>query len=151
MLKRSSFSNAAGRYGSILSGIPGYEIEDVKLSDIYILSEGGGTREDAAIAPPEMVKGYSEPTIFGSMPSYGFYIRHVKGIEMSNVEVAYTKEDLRPAFVLDHVNGADFVSVKAQHAPGVPVFALKDVRDFNAWLSPPVPKTHLQRIMQKNI
>jgi polygalacturonase len=142
-------SHTAGRYASILSGIPGYEIEDVKLSDIYILSEGGGTREEAAVIPPEKEKGYPEPTMFGTMPCYGFYIRHVKGIEMSNVEVAYVSEDLRPAFVLDDVSGADFIHVKAQRASGVPTFALKGVRGFNAWLSPPVPETHLDSVPQK--
>ena len=42
------------------------------------------------------------------MPAYGFFIRHVKGIQLNNVEVSYAQEELRPAFVLNDVNGADF-------------------------------------------
>jgi hypothetical protein len=38
----------------------------------------------------------------------GFFIRHVKGIEVSDVEVSYMKEDLRPSFVLNDVKDADF-------------------------------------------
>jgi polygalacturonase len=144
-------SNAAGRYASIISGIPGHEIEDVKLSDIYILSQGGGTKEDAAISPPEKEGGYPEPSMFGAMPGYGFYVRHVKGLAMSNIEVQYVNEDFRPGFALDDVTGADFIHVKAQHAPGVPVFALKRVADFNTYLSRPIPDTHIERAEQREL
>jgi polygalacturonase len=144
-------SNTARRYASIISGIPGYAIEDIKLSDIYILSQGGGTKEDGAILPPENEKGYPEPSMFGTMPCYGFYIRHVKGLALSNVETAYAQEDVRPAFMLDDVNGADCIHIKAQRAPGVPVFALKRVADFNAYLSRPVPDIHIENAAQKEL
>ena len=35
--------NADPKYGSIISGIPGNEIEDVRLSNIRIYYQGGGT------------------------------------------------------------------------------------------------------------
>ncbi len=144
-------SNTAGRYASILSGIPGHVIENVKLSDIFILSQGGGTREDAAIPPPEKAAGYPEPTMFGTIPAYGFYIRHVKGLEMSNVEVQFEKEDFRPAFVLNEVEGADFVHVKAQKTTGVPFFSLSNVRDFDIYISRPIAETHIESAASKEI
>ncbi|MGH9407692.1 MAG: rhamnogalacturonidase [Terriglobia bacterium] len=144
-------SNTSGRYASILSGVPGYAIEDVKLSDIFILSQGGGTKEQAAIEPAEKETGYPEPTMFGPMPCYGFYVRHVKNLEMSNVEVQYASDDFRPAFVLDDVAGADFVHVKAQHAPSVPVFSLRGVTAFNTYISHPIPDTHLDSAQRKDI
>ena len=63
--------------------------------------EGGGTKEDATIKPPEKADGYPEPGMFGKMPSYGFYLRHVEGIEITNVKLSYQKGDARPAFGLD--------------------------------------------------
>lgn len=144
-------SNTAGRYASIISGIPGYEIEDVKLSNIYIQSQGGGTSQDATIEVPEKEKAYPEPTMFGTLPCYGFFIRHVRGIELSHVEVHYMKNDARPAFILDDVEGADFLRIKAQHAAGVPVFALNKVEDFGIDLSRPLPNTYLERVEQKKI
>ncbi|MGH9401742.1 MAG: rhamnogalacturonidase [Terriglobia bacterium] len=144
-------SNTAGRYASIISGIPGYAIEDVKLSNIYIQSQGGGTSADASIAAPEKENGYPEPTMFGTIPCYGFYIRHVRGIELSHVEVHYMKEDARPAFILDDVEGADFLRIKAQRAAGAPVFALNKVEDFGIDLSRPLPNTYLERVEQKKI
>jgi len=50
---------------------------------------------------PEQEKQYPEPSMFGMLPAYGFFIRHAKGIELNNVEVGFMEEDRRPAFVLE--------------------------------------------------
>jgi len=142
-------SNTSGRFCSILSGIPGHQIEDVRLSDIMILSQGGGTSEDAAIKPPEKEGAYPEPNMFGAMPAYGFYFRHVKGLQVSDVEVRTMKDDARPAFVLDDVENADFVHVKTQTGTGT--FALDNVKDFNVYLSRPIPETHLESVAGKKL
>lgn len=141
--------NADPRYGSMILGIPGHDIQDVKLSNIRIYYQGGGTKEQAAIDPPENETEYPEPYRHGVMPAYGFFIRHAQGIEMTNVEVSYLKEDLRPAFVLEGVKGAAFNLVKAQHAPGVPTFRLKGVEDFSLHRCGALPDTHLAKAQQK--
>ena len=78
--------------------------------------EAAGAKEQASLEPPENEKTYPEPSMFGHMPAYGFFIRHVKGIEFSGVTVGWLSEDLRPAFLLNQVRGAYFSDVKAQHA-----------------------------------
>ncbi len=140
--------NSDPRYGSIISGMPGYDIEDVKLNDIRIYYKGGGTKEQAARVPPENEKAYPEPAMFGDMPSYGFFIRHMKGIELNNVEVSFLKEDLRPAFVLDDVKGVELNNVKAQTAPGVSAFVLKNVDNFIVRNSS-VPDAKLDSVKEK--
>ena len=45
--------NAEPKYASIISGIPGHDIEDVTLNNIRIYYKGGGTKEQAALQPPE--------------------------------------------------------------------------------------------------
>ena len=178
-IRRVSISNlvaydADPRYGSILSGIPGHDIEDVKLSDIRILYRGGLTLEQVAKQPadlvnafffrasggvpprepyatPEREKEYPEPSMFGMLPAYGFFIRHAKGIELNNVEVGFMKEDRRPAFVLDSVKAVDFQHVKAQKAAGVPGFVLLNVEDFSLRGSPLAPDTHLDKVERKEM
>jgi len=105
-------SNAASHLGCIISGVPGFEIRDVKLHHIYIQHRGGGTKEQAAIQPAEDENKYPEPNMFGDMPAQGFYLRHVKNIELSDIEITSTAADARPAFVLQNVEGADFFHVK---------------------------------------
>jgi len=106
--------NADPKYSSIISGIPGYLIEDVQLNNIRVYAKGGGTKEQAALEPPEREALYPEPTMFGELPAYGFFIRHVKGLQMRDVEVSYLSPDLRPAFWLNDVTDVEFIHIKAQ-------------------------------------
>ena len=58
---------------------------------------------------------------------------------MTDVEVSYLKDDVRPPFLLDDVKGADFHRVKAQRMHNGSVFVLKNVIDFTTnqcWLLP---------------
>jgi polygalacturonase len=128
-------------YCSIISGIPGYDIEDVQLSNIQIYCTGGGTKDMAAIEPPERENGYPEPGMFGSTPSYGFYVRHADGIEFSNVQVSYDGEELRPAFSLNDVKNVDFLHVKGQRTEAVPEFVLQNVSNFRTHYSSTVRDT----------
>ncbi len=144
-------SNSASRAASVLSGIPGHPIEDVKLSDILIEHRGGGTEQDAAIEPRELENAYPEPTMFGATPSNGFYIRHVNGLEMSNVEVIAAKPDARPAFVLDDVKGCDFWHIKAPANAAAGTFFLKQVEDFNLRNCNTAPDTRLEKADQKKV
>lgn len=136
---------------SILAGIPGHPIEDVKLSNIMIFHQGGGSRDDAMRQIAEKEKDYPEPNMFGTTPAHGFFIRHVRGLEMDRVKVEHGNEDARPAFVLDDVQGADFAGVKVQPSAGAPTFVLHDVRDFSVFRSKPVPDTELQTADKKEL
>lgn len=143
--------NADPRYSSIISGIPGNYIEDVKLSNIRIYCRGGGTKEQAAIEPSEKKDAYPEPSMFGVMPAYGFFIRHAKGVEIDNMEISFINEDLRPAFVLNDVEGAYFHYVKSQKAVDVPTFVLKNVKDFKTHQCKPVSDTQFKLVKHKNL
>jgi polygalacturonase len=121
--------NAPQKVSSILSGIPGYAIEDVKLSNIYIETVGGSTAEAAQVRPPEFENKYPEPSMFGDMPVSGFFLRHVRNVEMSHVEIANSAPDARPAFYLTDVDRADFFAVTAPRNAGG-AFALHGVRDL---------------------
>jgi polygalacturonase len=123
-------SDSFSKLGCIISGIPGYQIRDIKLRDIYVQHRGGGTKEDAAIVPPEDVRGYPGPKRFGPMPSQGFFLRHVNNIELSGIEIAAMSEDERPGFVLQDVEGADFFHVKTP--PTSPAIVTRDSTDVEA-------------------
>jgi hypothetical protein len=89
--------------------------------------------------------------MFGTMPAHGFYIRHVKGLEMSHIEIEPLAPDARPAFALDNVQSADLLRIRAHQSSGVPTFALKSVEDFNLYLSRPVPDTRFDRVEEKKL
>jgi hypothetical protein len=142
---------APQRIGSILAGIPEHSIEDIKLNEIIVVHQGGGTKSDAQLQPPEKEKDYPEPTMFGTTPAHGFFIRHVKGLEMDGIKIEHRNEEARPAFVLKDVDGADFSRIKAPADAGVPTFALSHVRNFSVFRSKPVADTDLPETEKKDI
>ena len=125
--------NSESAIGCILSGIPGYPLEDIKISNLYMQHKGGGTAEQAKIVPPEQIDKYPDPAMFGPMPSQGFFLRHIRNLEMSHVEVAPMSADARPSFVLTDVERGDFLAVTAPTTPKA--FALRGVRDVHINLS----------------
>ncbi len=161
-------SDADPRYASIISGIPGNPIEDVRLSNIRILYRGGLSLAQAASQPadlvntffrppdgsgpreayavPEREKMYPEPSMFGVLPAYGFYIRHAAGIQMDGIEVGFMSADARPAFVLDDVRDISFHGLRAQKADGAPTFVLRDVSEFRLTHSAPLADVYEKRV-----
>jgi len=92
-----------------IAGIPGHLIENVVLENIEIMYPGRASK-GMAYHPlsrlkdvKENINGYPEFSMFGELPSWGFYVRHVNGIEMKNIKLILEKEDFRPAFVFDDV------------------------------------------------
>lgn len=120
-------SNSAARLPNILSGIPEYPIEDVKIANFYMQHAGGMGAETGAVTPPENADKYPDPGMFGDIPAQGFYVRHVKNLEMSHVDVAPVAPDARASFYLDSVARADFLGITA---PKTPAFALHHVTDL---------------------
>ena len=142
-------SNAESQYASIVAGLAGQDIEDVKLSNVRIHYKGGGTKQDAAREVPENEKSYPEPSMFGIIPSYGFYIRHANGISFDNVEVSFEKDDARPAFLLDDVKNAEFFRTNAELLTGAKMFVLKNVSNFSTVGSRNLEDTRIAKAEKK--
>ena len=106
-------------------------------------------KETADVQPPEREANYPEPSMFGAIPAYGFFIRHVQGIEFNNVTVNHLTEEMRPAFLLEHVMFAKFNNVTAYRPLNVSMFVLKDVSDFNTNACVSVPDMHLNRVVEQ--
>jgi polygalacturonase len=130
MISNLVCSNASSRFGVIISGVPGHEIQDLTLRDIHIQHRGGGTKEQAAITPAENEHNYPEPNMFGAMPSQGLYLRHVKNVNLSDIEIASLADDTRPALVMQNVEGADLFHIKTPQ--NAPVMELHDCKDIKA-------------------
>lgn len=134
-------SDAEATLGCVISGIPGHPIEDLRFSNVRIVQQGGGAKELADRIPPEEETKYPEPSMFGSMPSYAFFFRHVKEVEMSHVKVDFEKPEARPAIVLDDVDDAYFDHLNLRRGTDAPFFDLRGVSDFSVKESRGLPDT----------
>jgi polygalacturonase len=112
--------NVDSKQGVLISGIPGHTIKDVDIRDVKIYFKGGGTSEETQRQVPEMEKGYPEPGSFGVLPAYGFFVRHIEGLKLENVELSFLTEDQRPPFIFDDAQGVEMRFVKAQSIKGIP-------------------------------
>ena len=169
-----SASDVDARYPILIAGLPGHPVEDVRLSDIRVVSRGGLSLNDAArqpaalvnrfflraagladprdpYLPPEQEKAYPEPSMFGVLPAYGVYARHAKGLSFRDVELSFSRDDTRPAVVLDDVAGAEFEHVKAERAGGAPFFVLRKVSDFSVGDSSGVPDQRTASAEQQSL
>lgn len=132
--------NSNASTASVFSGIPSNLIEDIKLSNCFFdhrgLPEDMLTNWGAEAKPmpdwhtiqvPEIEDAYPELLRFGPTPSNGFFLRHLKNLEMSHIEVRPSAPDPRPAFWLDDLHRADFFAITA---PAQSNFVLRDVTDL---------------------
>jgi len=155
-LRRVTISNLVAydvepRFASIIAGLPGHPVEDVQLSNVRIVYKGGGTAEDAARMPPENETSYPEPSMFGTLPAYGLFVRHAKNIALRDVEVSFLGREQRPAITLDDVDGIRFDGLRAARTAGVPRFTLRDVRGFSALGSPESPDTRRDAVKAESL
>ncbi|WP_281299318.1 glycoside hydrolase family 28 protein [Flavobacterium limnophilum] len=104
-------------FPSSIVGIPGYKIENVSLENITISYPGRATKGMAYIPlsrlnqVPEAAKDYPEFSMFGELPAYGFYVRHVNGISFKNIKITLDDTDFRPAFVFDDVQNLKMTQI----------------------------------------
>jgi polygalacturonase len=144
-------SGANSSICSIITGIPGHKIEDVRLNNIFIEHEGGGARAQAELHVEEKETAYPDPHMFGPMPAHGFFLRHVRGIEIEGVKIVAANPDERPAFVLEDVEAAGFTRMQLPAAAGVPLFALHQVERFRLRDVTGVADVSLNHASQKDI
>ena len=104
--------------GCSITGLPGHAIENVSLSNIKLSFEGGGTREDALREIPEKAASYPESTMFGTLPAYGFYCRHVKGLKFTNLQLETTAPDLRHAVVCEDAQDVSIYGLDSGFSSG---------------------------------
>lgn len=122
--------------GIQIMGLPELPVEGVRLENIRLISNGGGTKEDAAREPKELGTGYPEPGRLGTLPAYGVYARHVRNLELANIRLSYQKEDLRPAIAAVDIDGLEIDNFKAQVANGVAPSKFESVKGLVVRNSP---------------
>jgi polygalacturonase len=132
----------------IIAGLADHPVEDIKISDVLLHQPGGGSAELARRQAPEEEGAYPEPTMFGELPATGFFIRHARNVELTNVEIQTASVDARPAFWLQDVVGADFFRVRV---PSGPAYTLDQVAKFRSFGSQGMPDVSFEDRQSRTI
>lgn len=117
-------------FPSSITGIPGYPVKDVILENIEITYPGRGNPAFANLplsrlhTVPEQINSYPEFSMFGELPAWGFYVRHVDGLVMRNIRLKINAADYRPAIVMDDVKGlkVEGLQVSGDDKPSDPIY-----------------------------
>ncbi len=110
-------ASQCGPRGCAISGIPGHNIENVSIENVRLEFQGGGKKRVDEV--PELPDRYPECTMFGNLPAFGFYCRHVRGIRFRGVEVMAMKPDERPAMICHDVTALDLDAHRIPRADGM--------------------------------
>ena len=100
---------------------------------------------------PECETSYPEPSIFGVLPVYGLFVRHAKNIRFNNVQIETENPDLRPAILIEDVEGIKFNDLSVEKVAEMPYFVLKDVKDFEVLNSTNIKSTFIKSATDKQI
>lgn len=94
---------------SLIQGGIDNPVQNILLSNITIVSEGGGTKDMIGQSVPTRV---GDPN--GALPCYGLFCRNIKDMEMHNVRFSYSEKDARPALICDGIERLDMDGVRGQ-------------------------------------
>jgi len=123
-------------FPSSVTGLPGHPVEGVTLENIEIIYEGGGNKETAYYdwkkldEVTENEAGYPEFSMFGELPVWGFYVRHVSELKMKNVRISKKGNDYRPAVAFNDVTGLTIDSLTIPDSEVLPNIIVKNVTEF---------------------
>ena len=121
----------AGSWGSSITGIPGFPVENISLNNIQLFTSGGVKQADFNTTVKEDEKGYPQPSGWGNLPSYGLYIRHAKGVSVTNLMLGTTTPDWRVPIVAEDVIGLQIKDCRLSEGnPERPFIKGKQIRQF---------------------
>ena len=81
-------------YPSILTGIPGHNIQNVTFEKVQLEMAGGIRKADEPVK--EYDGNYPEGSSFGNTPAFAFYVRHLDRITFDQCTLTTKHEDARP-------------------------------------------------------
>jgi hypothetical protein len=87
-----------------ITGVPGHPVEDITIENVRLSSTEQGPEAWADNEVMDLPRNYPQSTIFGRLPAYGFYVRHVNRLRLRGLELVAARGDARPAIVCDDVS-----------------------------------------------
>lgn len=94
-------SATGSKFPSVIAGLPGSPVQDIYINAFSTVL--GTAREGRSLRAqvPEVPKAYPEPVMFGELPAFGLYLRHVENVNLARMTFTAPKEEVRPDVVID--------------------------------------------------
>lgn len=124
----SNLIASGARFPSIIAGLPGRPVTGIHFSDVTVRAArtepSAAQKESAVIA--EKPAYYPEPNMFGPLPAFGVYLRHLAEAELRHVR--FLAEDIvsLPAIAGDDLDGIFLELLSANDGGAVWLHALRN-------------------------
>ncbi len=98
-----------------ITGLPDARITNVVLDNVSVIYPGRGTKGMGYVGKyrldslPEARDAYPEYTMFGELPAWGLFLRHIDGITIKNLELKVESPDYRDPIVACDVIGMNLL------------------------------------------
>ena len=117
-----------------ITGLPGHPVRGVTLKNIELTYGGIGDKAqpdhhllENLTKIPECAAQYPESKMFGVLPAWGCYVRHVEDLTIENVGMRVSGRDYRSAMVFDDVKRLTIRQCRIASAGREPSIVLHDV------------------------
>ena len=100
-----------GSTGCSITGIPGFPVRNITLSNIAMDLVGGEEAQDPRKKVPELEDLYPEATMFGVLPASILYMRHVDQINLYEIFVTLQNPDKRIPLIAEDVKGVEYAEI----------------------------------------
>lgn len=115
-----------GKTGCSITGLPSYPVRNLTLNNIRLHFEGGGMADLISRKIEEFPDKYPEHSMFGMLPAYGFFCRHVDGLDIDNMDLSYKNNEYRPALFIQEVKNARISDLKSSYEKGTKSMVIID-------------------------
>jgi len=115
--------------GGPITGITDHPIENITFDNIIISYLGGGSFDGKIENVLEEISEYPESDMFGALPAYGFYCRHVRNLKLHDIILTVESKDKRYAFVFDDLEKLNIESIDTERSEAAsPVMRFNSVK-----------------------
>lgn len=118
-----------------IAGLPGHPVQNLVLENIHIRYAGAASKErafmplDSLHMITEAEDNYPEFSMFGELPAWGFFIRHVEGLTMKNIHLSVAQPDFRTPIVVDDARKIKMLKLQVDNASVQPMVFLRNSPD----------------------
>jgi polygalacturonase len=132
LLSSIRISNVVARnakLASVIAGIPNAPVQQIHFRSISVDVVPGESGPTDLGLIPEKPTQYPDPTMFGPLPAYGFFLRHVDGVSLTDIRLTAGAGEQRGGVAADDVANLRIAEYEASDGEGSPSLWGNNLRD----------------------
>ena len=116
---------------SVIVGLPNAPVGGISIDQFSVTMASSGDSHRGLNEIPEKPTAYPDPTMFGSLPVCGFFLRHVTDLQVRDFEMSSVAEETRSTVIADDVRGLRLAGFRDYGDSQRTCLWLRNVRDSN--------------------